>query len=78
MTLVNDFKPDFILSVAHGSLFKTAAKVSGKTGIPLILLAQDWWPAFPEVNAKKRHKEEREFIAICSSSEVTIAVSEGM
>ncbi len=47
-------------------------------GIPLILLAQDWWPAFSHVKPKNKQREEKEFISICADSAATIAVSEGM
>jgi glycosyltransferase involved in cell wall biosynthesis len=78
MASVTESKPEIILSVAHGPLYKTAYQVSKRTGIPLVLLAQDWWPAFTEVAAKRRAKEQRDFIAICGDSAATIAVSEGM
>lgn len=73
-----EWKPDILLSVAHGAYYKIAHRVSKDTGIPLVLLAQDWWPAFPEVKERDRPKEERQFISICADSAATIAVSEGM
>ncbi|MAS96508.1 MAG: hypothetical protein CMO55_25245 [Verrucomicrobiales bacterium] len=75
---VREHAPDTILSIAHGPFYKIAHRVSKYTGTPLILLAQDWWPAFPKVNPKYREKEERDFISICGDSDATIAVSEGM
>lgn len=75
---IHESHPDIILSVAHGLLYKTAYRVSKKTGTPLILLAQDWWPDFMEGDPMKQAKEEREFLSICRDSSATIAVSEGM
>jgi len=71
-------RPDIILSIAHGPFYKIAHRVSKQTGIPLLLLAQDWWPAFVTGSARVRRKEEADFIRICGDSAATIAVSEGM
>lgn len=75
---VSELQPDIILSVAHGPFYKIAHRVSKRLGIPLILLAQDWWPAFPEAGNGMNREEEREFVRICGSSDGTIAVSDGM
>lgn len=75
---VAELQPDIILSIAHGPFYKIAYRVSKSSGIPLILLAQDWWPAFSHVKPKNKQREEREFISICGDSAATIAVSEGM
>lgn len=72
-------KPEIILSVAHGPFYKIAHQASKRTKIPLILLAQDWWPAFPNAGrGQTREAEERTFLRICRESAATIAVSDGM
>ena len=75
---VTEMQPQIILSIAHGPYYKIAYRVSKLTGVPLVLLAQDWWPAFEDVKPAHKKKEEQEFISICSKSAATIAVSEGM
>lgn len=75
---VAELEPDIILSIAHGPFYKIAYRVSKRTGIPLILLAQDWWPAFSNIKPRNKRREERAFISICGDSAATITVSEGM
>jgi hypothetical protein len=75
---VDELQPDIILSVAHGPFYKIAYRVSQQTQVPLLLLAQDWWPAFIKGGLAKKRKEEAIFKHICSQSAATIAVSEGM
>ncbi len=71
-------RPDLILGIAHGHFYKIAHRVSKQLGVPLILLAQDWWPAFVKGGAEKQQREEKDFIRILSDTDATIAVSEGM
>lgn len=75
---IGELQPNMILSIAHGPFYKIAHRVSKRTGIPLILLAQDWWPAFSDIAPRHKQREEQDFISICRDSAATIAVSEGM
>lgn len=75
---VNELQPEIILSIAHGPFYKIAYRVSQQTQLPLLLLAQDWWPAFVKGSLSKKRKEEADFKRICADSAATIAVSEGM
>jgi len=76
--LVCSFRPDIVLTVAHGWWHIQARRVAGQFGLPLISFFQDWWPDFPDVPLAFRSRVEREFRKTCVESNVAICVSDGM
>jgi glycosyltransferase involved in cell wall biosynthesis len=76
--LVHSFRPDIILTVAHGSWHIEARRVAEQFRLPLVSFFQDWWPDFPDIPLAFRSRVEREFRKTCVKSDVAICVSDGM
>jgi len=76
--LVHSFRPDVLLTVAHGWWHMEARRVAKEFNLPLVSFFQDWWPDFPDVPAAFRFRVEREFCRTCAESAVAICVSDGM
>jgi glycosyltransferase involved in cell wall biosynthesis len=72
------FRPDVIVTVAHGWWHIQARRVAKEFGLPLVSFFQDWWPDFPEVPSIFRSRVEQEFRKTCAASDVAICVSDGM
>src|SRR5215471_15394962 len=47
--LIQSFRPDAMLTVAHGWWHIQARGVARKFELPLVSFFQDWWPDFPEI-----------------------------
>jgi glycosyltransferase involved in cell wall biosynthesis len=75
---IQSFRPDVIITVAHGWWHVQARRVAKEFRLPLVSFFQDWWPDFPEVPLAFRPRVEREFRKTCAASDVAICVSEGM
>jgi glycosyltransferase involved in cell wall biosynthesis len=76
--LTKSFRPDVVLTVAHGWWHIQARRTAKKFELPLVSFFQDWWPDFPEVPRAFRSRVEREFRKTCADSAVAICVSDGM
>jgi glycosyltransferase involved in cell wall biosynthesis len=76
--LIHSFRPDVLVTVAHGSWHIQARRVARQFKLPLVSFFQDWWPDFPEVPLAFRSRVEREFRKTCAASAVAICVSDGM
>jgi glycosyltransferase involved in cell wall biosynthesis len=76
--LIQSFRPDVLLTVAHGWWHIKARRVAKTFELPLVSLFQDWWPDFPEIPRAFRSLVEREFRQTCAESDLTICVSDGM
>jgi glycosyltransferase involved in cell wall biosynthesis len=76
--LIVSFRPDVLLTVAHGWWHISARKAARKFKLPLVSLFQDWWPDFPEIPAAFRSRVERQFRRTYLESEVAICVSDPM
>jgi len=76
--LVHSFRPDVVMTVAHGFWHIQARKVAKKFELPLVSFFQDWWPDFPDVPLAFRSRVERQFRKTCAESAVAICVSDGM
>jgi glycosyltransferase involved in cell wall biosynthesis len=76
--LVQSFRPDVILTVAHGWWHIQARRVATEFEVPLVSFFQDWWADFPDVPRAFRSRVEREFRQTCADSAVAICVSDGM
>src|SRR5436190_15573167 len=76
--LVHSFRPDVVVTVAHGWWHIQARSVAKKFELPLISFFQDWWPDFPDVPFAFRSRVERQFRKTRADSAVAICVSDGM
>ena len=76
--LIRSFRPNVIVTVAHGWWHIQARRVAKECKLPLVSFFQDWWPDFPDVPAAFRSRVEREFRKTCMESAVAICVSNGM
>jgi glycosyltransferase involved in cell wall biosynthesis len=76
--LVHSFRPDVVVTVAHGWWHIQARRVARKFELPLVSFFQDWWPDFPDVPIAFRPQVEQQFCRTCTESAAAICVSEGM
>src|SRR5262249_40701547 len=76
--LVHSFRPEVVVTVAHGWWHMGVRRVATEFELPLVCFFQDWWPDFPEVPLAFRSRVEREFRKTCAASDVAICVSDGM
>jgi glycosyltransferase involved in cell wall biosynthesis len=75
---IHSFRPDVLVTVAHGWWHIPARTVARQFNLPLVSFFQDWWPDFPDVPLAFRSRVEREFRETCAASDVAICVSDGM
>jgi glycosyltransferase involved in cell wall biosynthesis len=75
---IHSFRPDVIVTVAHGWWHIQARRVARECNLPLVSFFQDWWPDFPDVPGIFRSGIEREFRRTCAESAVAICVSDEM
>jgi len=76
--LIHSFRPDVLVTVAHGWWHIKARRIAEQFRLPLVSLFQDWWPDFPEIPLAFRSRIEREFRQTCAESDVVLCVSDGM
>jgi glycosyltransferase involved in cell wall biosynthesis len=76
--LIQSFRPDVLLTVAHGWWHIQAARLAREFNLPLVSFFHDWWPDFPDVPAMFRSRVERQFRQTCAESTVAMCVSDGM
>ena len=76
--LIHSFRPDVLVTVAHGWWHIKARRVAKQFRLPLVSLFQDWWPDFPEIPRAFHSRVEREFRETCAASDVAICVSDEM
>lgn len=76
--LIHSFRPDVVLTVAHGWWHIQARRIAKEFNLPLVSFFQDWWPDFPDIPVLFRSRVEREFRRTCSDSAVAICVSDKM
>ena len=70
--------PDAIVTVAHGTLYPIALRLSQQFKIPLITFFHDWFPDMAWVPNSLRPYLERQFRRLYQHSAVAFCVSEGM
>ncbi|PYL75749.1 MAG: hypothetical protein DMF26_07585 [Verrucomicrobia bacterium] len=75
---IHSFRPDVLVTVAHGWWHIQARRIARKFQLPLVSFFQVWWPDFPEVPAAFRARVEHEFRKTCAQSQVAICVSDDM
>jgi glycosyltransferase involved in cell wall biosynthesis len=76
--LVHSFRPDVLLTVAHGWWHISARRVAREFDLPLVSFFQDWWPDFPEVPVAFRPRVERQFRRTYMESNAALCVSNEM
>jgi glycosyltransferase involved in cell wall biosynthesis len=76
--LVHSFRPDVVVTVAHGWWHIQARRVARKFELPLVSFFQDWWPDFPDIPLAFRSRVECQFQRTRADSAVAICVSDGM
>jgi glycosyltransferase involved in cell wall biosynthesis len=76
--LVKSFRPDVIVTVAHGWWHIQARKIANKLSLPLVTFFQDWWPDFPDVPSPFRSRVESQVRQTAAASAKVICVSDGM
>jgi glycosyltransferase involved in cell wall biosynthesis len=72
------WKPDVIMTVAHGVLWPVAHLVARRWNIPLISIFMDWWPDMALCPDSIRPMIERRFRSLYQESAVTLCISPGM
>lgn len=75
---IDSFRPDVLVTVAHGSWHIQARRIASRFRLPLVCFFQDWWPDFPEIPAAFRARIEHEFRKTCTESDVAICVTDNM
>ena len=75
---IRSFKPDLILTVAHGWFHLAAVKASQRNDIPLITFFQDWWADFGAPSGYCNRRIDHLLRETCQSSNCVIGVSENL
>ena len=76
--ICRSFKPDVILTVAHDGLWRLAAIEAQSSGIPLVTIFHDWWPALSGTHEMIRPILDKRFRALHRHSTVSLPVCDGM
>ncbi|MBE9100647.1 glycosyltransferase [Vacuolonema iberomarrocanum] len=71
-------RPDAILTVAHGTLYPVALRMSKRFGLPLVSIFHDWFPDMARFPALLRPWLDRQFRHLYQRSNLVFCVSEGM
>jgi hypothetical protein len=71
-----NFKPELVLTVAHGDGCHAAARLAKRTQLPLVTFFHDWWPDL--VPRWLRADEELQFRRLYATSHVAFCVCNGM
>lgn len=78
LDIVLDWKPDVILTVAHGHLWRAAMRVAEISNTPLISIYYDWWPELLDIpNWAKRYVSNQLF-KLKDQSAAIECISQGM
>jgi len=76
--ICESFKPDVILTVAHGNLWRLALREARSSKVPLVTLFDDWWPDLSGTHEMLRPLLDKQFRALHQNSAVSLCVCEGM
>jgi hypothetical protein len=76
--ICRSFKPDVILTVAHGGFWKLAVKEARSSCVPLVTVFHDWWPDLTGTHEIIRPFLDKQFRALHQNSTVSLCVCEGM
>lgn len=72
------FKPDVIMTVAHGNLARLALMETRASGVPLVTIFHDWWPDLCKTHEMTKPFLDKQFRALHRDSTVSLPVCEGM
>jgi hypothetical protein len=72
------FKPDVIMTVAHGNLWRLALREASFNRIPLVTIFHDWWPDLSGTHQMIRPLLDKQFRSLHQNSTVSLCVCEGM
>ena len=76
--ICRDYAPDLIMTVAHGELWKLAAKAACARKLPLVSLFHDWWPDFVDAHRWLKPRLDEQFRALHRSSTTSLCICPGI
>ena len=76
--ICREFKPDVIMTVAHGNLWRLALGEARSSRVPLVTIFDDWWPDLSGTHKMLRPLLDKQFRALHQNSAVSLCVCEGM
>ncbi len=76
--ICRNFKPDVIVTVAHGGLSRLALREARVSKVPLVTIFHDWWPNLAGTHETLKPLLDRQFRALHRNSTVSLPVCEGM
>jgi hypothetical protein len=76
--IIEHWKPDVILTVAHGQLWRVAMSVAKSSGIPLISIFYDWWPELIDIPSWARRYISKQLFTLKDQSVAIVCISHGM
>src|SRR5205809_151424 len=76
--ICREFKPDVIMTVAHGNLWRLALGEARSSRLPLVTIFDDWWPDLSGTHKVLRPLLDEQFRALHQNSAVSLCVCEGM
>jgi glycosyltransferase involved in cell wall biosynthesis len=76
--ICRNFKPDVIITVAHGNLSRLALREALSSGVPLLTIFHDWWPDLCKTHKMIKPFFDKQFRALHQNSTVSLPVCEGM
>ena len=71
-------RPDLVVTVAHGDLWKVAVREARRRELPLVTFFHDWWPDIAGLGKSLKPWLDKRFRALHRSSTVSLCVCEGM
>jgi len=76
--ICRSFKPDAIMTVAHGGFWRLAVREANASGIPLVTIFHDWWPDLTGTHETIRPFLDKQFHTLHQNSTLSLCVCEGM
>jgi glycosyltransferase involved in cell wall biosynthesis len=72
------FKPDAIMTVGHGNLWRLALREARSSRVPLVTIFHDWWPDLSGTHEILRPLVDKKVRALHQNSTVSLCVCQGM
>jgi glycosyltransferase involved in cell wall biosynthesis len=76
--ICRDFKPDVILTVAHGNLWRLALREARSSKVPLATIFYDWWSDLSGTHETLKPLLDKQFRALHQNSTLSLCICEGM
>lgn len=73
-----EFRPDVVLTVAHGGLARMALAEAISTNLPLVTVFHDWWPDLSRTHRFVKPFFDNRFRKLSRKSSFCLCVSDGM